>query len=150
MFFWESRKDWLKRSWNIQYKQSGILMQWISRDLASLNFVHIFFKFFFNWRIIALQCYVGFCHRTAWISHESWVAFDDILKISQKSKWSNYGSGIENRPQGPLWMWFQTHSYITENLNFLNCIKLKDTISHFQNQYLLTAASCNIFQSFKL
>ena len=24
---------------------------------------------FFNWRIIALQCYVGFCHTTMWIGH---------------------------------------------------------------------------------
>ena len=27
------------------------------------------FYFIFNWRIIALQCYVGFCHITAHISH---------------------------------------------------------------------------------
>ena len=26
------------------------------------------FKFIFNWRIIALQYYVGFCHTTTWIS----------------------------------------------------------------------------------
>ena len=29
----------------------------------------IFFKFIFNWRIIALQCCVGFCHTSTWISH---------------------------------------------------------------------------------
>ena len=29
----------------------------------------IFFKFIFNWRLIALQC-VGFCCTTAWISHK--------------------------------------------------------------------------------
>ena len=32
-----------------------------------------------------------------------------------------------------LWIWFQTHFCITENLNLLNCIKLKDTTSHSQN-----------------
>ena len=26
-------------------------------------------RFIFNWRIIALQCCVGFCHTPAWISH---------------------------------------------------------------------------------
>ena len=30
----------------------------------------IFFKFIFNWRTIALQCCVGFCHTTMWISHK--------------------------------------------------------------------------------
>lgn len=33
----------------------------------------------------------------------------------------------------PLWMWFQMHSCITKNLNFLTCIRLKDTSSHSQN-----------------
>ena len=26
--------------------------------------------YFFNWRIIALQCYVGFCHTAVWFSHK--------------------------------------------------------------------------------
>ena len=28
-----------------------------------------FFKFIFTWRITTLQCCVGFCHTTTWISH---------------------------------------------------------------------------------
>ena len=27
------------------------------------------FNLFFNWRKIALQCFIGFCHTTAWTSH---------------------------------------------------------------------------------
>ena len=36
----------------------------------SLSCPHILQSFFFlNWKIIALQCYVGFCH-TTWVSHK--------------------------------------------------------------------------------
>ena len=38
-------------------------------DLYS-HYPHCFFKFIFNWRIITLQCCVGFCHTTAWIIHK--------------------------------------------------------------------------------
>ena len=41
----------------------------------------------------------------------------------------NYSSGIQNGAGQPLWMWFQTHSCITENLRFPNCIKPRDTTS---------------------
>ena len=33
-------------------------------------FFKLFFKIYFNWRIIALQCCLGFCHTTTWISHK--------------------------------------------------------------------------------
>lgn len=29
-----------------------------------------FFNLFFNWKKIALQCWVGFCHTTTWISYD--------------------------------------------------------------------------------
>ena len=40
-------------------------------DLQSIWNLFLIFKrlFIFNWRIIALQCCVGFCHSTTWISH---------------------------------------------------------------------------------
>ena len=30
----------------------------------------ILFYFIFNWRVIVLQCCVGFCHTTTWVSHK--------------------------------------------------------------------------------
>ena len=38
-------------------------------------------KNFFNWRIIALQCCVGFCNTTAWISHK-YTYIPSLLYIS--------------------------------------------------------------------
>ena len=42
--------------------------------LISCKHIHVHlvsdFFFFFNWRIIALQCNVGFCHTLTWISHK--------------------------------------------------------------------------------
>ena len=37
--------------------------------MSFITFVIVLF-FFFNWRIIALQCCVGFCHTIAWIIHK--------------------------------------------------------------------------------
>ena len=34
-------------------------------------------------------------------------------------------------PGSHPWMWFQMHSCITVNLNFLDCVKLKNTSSLF-------------------
>lgn len=53
--------------------------------------------------------------------------------VLKKSKWSNCGSSIQNGAGDPIRRWFQTRSRVTENLNFLNCIRLKDTINHSQN-----------------
>ena len=35
-----------------------------------MNFFSVFLNLFFNWRKIALQCCVGFCHTTMQISHK--------------------------------------------------------------------------------
>ena len=41
-----------------------------SRENASPKRAYIFKKFIFNWRIITLQCCVGFCYTTTWISYK--------------------------------------------------------------------------------
>ena len=33
-----------------------------------INVFHLFFAF--TWRIIALQCWIGFCHKTMWVTHK--------------------------------------------------------------------------------
>lgn len=50
-----------------------------------------------------------------------------------KSKRNNCGPGIQNRAEWLLWTLFQILYCITEKLNFLNCTRLKDTTTHFQN-----------------
>ena len=39
-------------------------------SIKVLGMLQLFFKFIFNCRIIALQCCVGFCCITTWISHK--------------------------------------------------------------------------------
>ena len=40
---------------------------------------------FFNWRIIALQCCVVFCHTTTWISHKSILSVLSLTSTSPSS-----------------------------------------------------------------
>ena len=41
-------------------------------------------KFFFNWRIIALQCRVRFCHTIMWISHK-YIYAHSLLNLHSTS-----------------------------------------------------------------
>ena len=45
------------------------------------------FLFIFNWRIIALQYCVGFCHISTWISHR-YTYVPSLLKFPPISTWS--------------------------------------------------------------
>ena len=46
-----------------------ILPEWSGRSKYSNDISNSFIKIF-NWRIIALQCSVGFCHTTRWMGHQ--------------------------------------------------------------------------------
>ena len=49
-----------------------------------------FYLFFFNWRIIAFQCCVGFCHTSVWISHKyTYVASRPPPRLSQSTGFSS-------------------------------------------------------------
>ena len=60
---------------------SRMLVQWLIALISHLGIIFFFnltrsllalffFKnFIFNWRVIALQCCVGFCHTSTWIRH---------------------------------------------------------------------------------
>ena len=56
-------------------------------SLSSLHFkletwVFFFFSLFiFSWRIVALQCCVGFCHTSTWISHR-YTYIPSLLSLS--------------------------------------------------------------------
>ena len=94
MHFW---RDIIDRNWNLfqnliiwlEFLHCVSICYWISNNIISscdsamyskqmeyshrlfccLHFLFNLNLFVFNWRIIALQCCVGLCHTTAWISH---------------------------------------------------------------------------------
>ena len=59
---WDTSPKFLKKM-NIKKPQRKISTMFFFLWMLS------FFYFIFNWRIIALQYYVGFCHTSTWISH---------------------------------------------------------------------------------
>ena len=73
-------------------------------------FFHLFLflmwliKIFFNWRIISLQCCVGFCH-TTWINH-NYAYFPPILSLPLISP----GPTPLGHHRAPGWTLFYTHS----------------------------------------
>ena len=53
------------------YYPDSYAQLWMENLSCSCYFICItkFFKFIFKWKIIALQCCVGFCHIATWICH---------------------------------------------------------------------------------
>ena len=57
-------------------------MKWTWSHFSDKDF--FFNLFIFNWRIIALQCCVGFCHTSTWISHR-YTYIPSLLKLPSNS-----------------------------------------------------------------
>ena len=61
----------------------------------------IFFRFIFNWRIITLQSYVGFCCTTTRISHNSFLACrEKVLASGTFSEFQTADSDSNQRSEG--------------------------------------------------
>ena len=58
----------------IDHRSFNRVIQLEKREKMHKNRETFFKKYIFNWRIIALQCFFGFCHKTMWISHSAAVA----------------------------------------------------------------------------
>ena len=51
-----------------------LMVPWhLQKDIFGLN-LFLFYSFIFNWRIIAWQCRVGFCHTSTWISQSLYIS----------------------------------------------------------------------------
>ena len=107
-----------------------------------------FFFFFFNWRIITLQCCVGFSHIATWISHNymyKYISSQECFLISQylwKRKKGNMNGQSKKGGsrktfvvmESPFWLrwWWPESSYVKKwhrtlhipytNVNFLGSI----------------------------
>ena len=57
--------------WLVAGLRSLLAVVWRPSSFAykPLRKAFVLFLFIFNWRIIVLQYYVGFCHTSTWISH---------------------------------------------------------------------------------
>ena len=49
-------------------------------EASFIFFIKNFLHLFFNWRKIALQCCVGFCHTTMWVSH-NYICSPSLLSL---------------------------------------------------------------------
>ena len=66
---WPLKEIWLYRFFRVNWGKNSWWSLWSRPKLGYLKSICICLFKIFNWRIIALQCYVGFCHTSTWISH---------------------------------------------------------------------------------
>ena len=81
---WEC--DWIKRKylkisasnlsqWSLHYpvkprfENFHTLIELLKSQLTIFSLFLVFLSIYFNWRIIVLQCCIGFCHTSIWISY---------------------------------------------------------------------------------
>ena len=137
MFFkdWETIKVWtLWKVFSVLTRQLGFSMPHHSHASFSFQifltvgtFLKKYIYFIFNWRVIALQYYDGFCHTSTWVGHQyiSPLSWTSLLPPSppQPSRLSQSTSLGFHASYGKL-PWLSILHIVT---NIFQCYSLKSS-----------------------
>ena len=99
-----------------------VLPLWVDNKLNTTSKIKPFLLydlFIFNWRIIALQDCVGFCHTSTWISHR-YTYVPSLLKLPPPNPIPLIQVSLEHR--GGLWnLWQHTSCCQHTTYKLLEC-----------------------------
>ena len=99
-------------------------------------FIFVFFlKFFFNWRIIALQHCVSFCHTSTWISHK-YTYVPSLLNLPPASQGCHRAPSPSSLHHIPT----NSHQIPTANSHWLSVLYM--VMDMFQCYFFNSSLSC--------